>query len=192
MFLNGHGCLYYSMQLSHIHGLKFTHDVKLEKKDLKKTLLFYIKTRKDIPEEVRNKYTKRYEMEKFYGKVIHWSEYEEKEASYPKDKKARKETYEESHNEMYAKIAEKRQAVNFCPDCIKECGVCGERTESTFHVGVLAHPSCNERYRKNRLCGKCGEKTEIGGLFHGHVCGSCCHKVSAFHCFFFRDKIEID
>ena len=30
-------------------------------------------------------------MEKFYGKVIPWSEYAEKEASFSKDKKARKE-----------------------------------------------------------------------------------------------------
>ena len=131
-------------------------------------------------------------MEKFYGKVIHWSEYEEKEASYPKDKKARKEAYKEAENEKREKIAEKRQAVNFCPDCIKVCAICRERSEGTFDQGIFAHPSCNEKYRKNRLCGQCGEKTEIGGLFHAHVCGTCSHKVGPYDCFFCRDKIEID
>ena len=192
MFLNGYGNDF-RLQLKKMHGLEDTEFIQgLGEKKLKKDLLYKINTLKNIPEEVRNKYRKRYEMEKFYGKVIHWSEYEEKEASYPKDKEEKEEAKKEAREKKYAKIAEKRQAVQFCPDCCKGCGICGKKSDSTFHQGVFAHPSCNERYKKNRLCGSCGVKTEIGGSFQGHVCGSCAHTVSSFHCFFCRDKIEID
>ena len=189
MFLDKSG-LDYDMQLSHIHRKEFTHDVKLKRKDIKKKFHFHLKFNKEIPEEVRNKYEKRYEMEKFYGKVIPWSEYAEKEASFSKDKKARKEAYKESENKRKAKIAEKRQAVNFCPKCIKGCAVCRENKGDS--QGIFAHPSCYAKYKDNRLCGYCGKKAEIGSLWQAHVCGSCSNKVGPYVCYYCRDKIEID
>ena len=149
-----------------------------------------MKFNKEIPEEVRNKYEKRYEMEKFYGKVIPWSEYAEKEASFSKDKKARKEAYKESENKRKAKIAEKRQAVNFCPKCIKGCAVCRENKGDS--QGLFAHPSCYAKYKDNRLCGYCGKKAEIGSLWQAGVCGSCSNKVGPYVCYYCREKIEID
>lgn len=190
MFLYGKGDVDYDMQLSHIHHIKNTFDLNYGKKDLKKKFHYYLQFHKEIPEEVRNKYAKRYEMEKFYKKVIPWSEYAEKEASFSKDKKARKEAYKESENKRKAKIAEKRKAVNFCPNCIKECAVCRERREGS--QCAFAHPSCYEKYKKDRLCGYCGKKTEIGALWEAHVCGSCSNKVGPYVCYYCRDKIEID
>ena len=40
-----------------------------------------IQTNKEIPEEVKNKYNHRYEMEKFYKKKIPWNEYKRKRLS---------------------------------------------------------------------------------------------------------------
>ena len=55
----------FDFELEYIHGLD-TYRRKLEKKNLKRYLLRKIEKNKEIPEEVKNKYMKRYEMEKFY------------------------------------------------------------------------------------------------------------------------------
>ena len=55
----------FDFELEYIHGLD-TYRRKLEKKNLKRDLLRKIEKNKEIPEEVKNKYMKRYEMEKFY------------------------------------------------------------------------------------------------------------------------------
>ena len=48
MFLDK-GDLQYDMQLSHIHHKKWTEDVKLKRKDIKKKFHFYLKFHKEIP-----------------------------------------------------------------------------------------------------------------------------------------------
>ena len=202
----------FDFELEYIHGLD-TYRRKLEKKNLKRDLLRKIEKNKEIPEEVKNKYMKRYEMEKFYlrkgntmeriwRKKSHFNEdkekrriarkrQEEKEEEERRErnrqKKAEQNYDDEDYNTNKSNKKEKEEQVTFCTDCAKSCIYCGKfgRGSSLVHV----HSSCNERYKKNSVCPKCGKKLYGASRQSGAFCGGCFKHVN--HCYFCSEKFSI-
>ena len=107
-----------------------------------------------------------------YGKVIPWSEYEEKKSHFNEDKEKRRiarkrqeekeeeeqrernrqkkaeQNYDdEDYNTNKSNKKEKEEQVTFCTDCAKSCIYNGKfgRGSSLVH----AHSSCKERYMEH-------------------------------------------
>ena len=98
-------------------------------------------------------------MEKFYGKVIPWSEYAEKEASFSKDKKARKEAYENQLEEWRVAREARKEAnhrKDFCIVCGKEYETYNpaQKTCSKECGKKLAHAHKHKRIPKSQLVDK--------------------------------------